>query len=155
MEKDVNGPGVKIPPPLIFILFMLLAYLNSLFAPIELTFAAPITYLGLALLLVGVTLLLYLLYQFKTAKTAVEPWQPTSSIIKTGVYAYSRNPIYLAFCTVPVGLGLYFSDVWLISSVLPSCIGVYYVAIKPEEAYLTRKFGDEYLRYQEKVRRWI
>ncbi|MEC4726444.1 isoprenylcysteine carboxylmethyltransferase family protein [Shewanella sp. D64] len=155
MEKDVNGPGVKIPPPVIFILFMLLAYLNSVFSPIELTFSAPITYLGLALLMVGVTLLLYLLYQFKTAKTAVEPWQPTSSIIKTGVYAYSRNPIYLAFCTVPVGLGLYFSDVWLISSVLPSCIGVYYVAIKPEEAYLTRKFGDEYLRYQEKVRRWI
>ncbi|ACA87730.1 methyltransferase family protein [Shewanella woodyi] len=155
MEKDVNGAGVKIPPPAIFILFMLLAYLNGLFVPIAITFAAPITYLGLGILLAGLFLLLYLVYQFRKAKTAVEPWQPTSSLIKTGIYAYSRNPIYLAFCTFPVGLGLYLSDLWLISSVLPSCIGVYYVAIRAEEAYLTRKFGDEYLRYQQQVRRWI
>jgi len=155
MEKDLKGAGVKIPPPVIFILFMLLAHANELLFPIGITFAPVITYIGLGLVMCGLILLFSLLLQFKRVKTSIEPWQPTSSIIKTGLYKYSRNPIYLALCTIPIGLGLYFSHVWLITSVIPSCIGVYYVAIRPEEAYLTRKFGDEYIRYQQQVRRWF
>ncbi|WP_299787226.1 isoprenylcysteine carboxylmethyltransferase family protein [uncultured Shewanella sp.] len=155
MEKDVRGAGVKIPPPLIYILFMLLAHVNELLLPIGITFAPVITYTGLALVITGLIVLLSLLLQFKRQKTAIEPWQPTSSIIKTGLYKYSRNPVYLALCTIPVGLGLYFSHIWLITSVIPSCVCVYYVAIRPEEAYLRRKFGDEYIRYQKQVRRWF
>ncbi len=155
MEKDVKGAGVKIPPPLIFIVFMLLAHVNELLFPIGIIFAPVITYIGLGLVMTGLILLLSLLLQFKRVKTSIEPWQPTSSIIKTGLYKYSRNPIYLLLCTIPIGLGLYFSHVWLITSVIPSCMGIYYVAIRPEEAYLTGKFGDEYICYQQQVRRWF
>ncbi|MCJ8304221.1 isoprenylcysteine carboxylmethyltransferase family protein, partial [Shewanella sp.] len=91
----------------------------------------------------------------KRVKTNIEPWKPTTKIISTGIYAYSRNPIYLAFCTIPLGLGLFFSHIWLMLSVIPACISVYYLAIRPEEAYLTEKFGDEYLAYRSRVRRWL
>lgn len=153
--NDDKGAGVRVPPPLIFISFMLLAVAIELCLPLNMILPRLIVVLGLGLILAGVATLLYLAIQFRRVKTNIEPWKPTSSIITSGLYAYSRNPIYLAFCTVTIGLGLFFSHIWLLLSALPSCILVYYLAILPEERYLTAKFGDEYREYLQRVRRWI
>ena len=68
----------------------------------------------------------------------------------TGIYGYSRNPIYLAFNFSPIGLGIYYDNLWVIFSSIPSSIIIYLIAIRKEE-----KFGDEYLKYKKKVMRWI
>ncbi|CAM3241941.1 methyltransferase family protein [Shewanella violacea] len=152
---DSRGAGVRIPPPLVFIFFILCALGLDWLCPLDIHFPLALAYSGLAITILGVMALLYLAMLFKRVNTNIEPWKSTSTIITTGIYAYSRNPIYLAFCTIPLGLGLFFSHVWLMLSVFPSCIAVYFLAIRAEEAYLTEKFADEYLAYLSRVRRWL
>lgn len=155
MMDDSRGAGVRIPPPVVFIFFIFCALGLSSIYPIDIHFPVALAYSGVVISISGLLLLLYLATLFKRVKTNIEPWKPTTKIISTGIYAYSRNPIYLAFCTIPLGLGLFFSHIWLMLSVIPACISVYYLAIRPEEAYLTEKFGDEYLAYRSRVRRWL
>lgn len=152
---DEKGAGVRIPPPVVYIFFMLIGVGLDLVLPLNITVPKLVSLLGIGFTVLGIVTLLYLAKQFKRVNTHIEPWKPTSTIMTGGFYAYSRNPIYLIFCTIPIGLGLFFSQVWLLLSVLPSCLSIYYIAIKPEEAYLADKFGDEYLSYKKRVRRWL
>lgn len=92
---------------------------------------------------------------FKRNDTAIDPWKTTSKIITTGPYRYSRNPIYLFACGVPIGLGITFDSYWALFAFIPALIIVYHTAVKKEEKYLETKFGEEYLGYKRKVRRWL
>lgn len=124
MMDDSRGAGVRIPPPVVFILFIFCALGLSSIYPIDIHFPVALAYSGVVISISGLLLLLYLATLFKRVKTNIEPWKPTTKIISTGIYAYSRNPIYLAFCTIPLGLGLFFSHIWLMLSVIPACISV-------------------------------
>jgi len=152
---DKKGPAVKFPPPLIFLGALLFAYAIQLQLPISLGITQITKYPGLAIVATGVFVLLLSLISFLRAKTSIEPWKPTTHIITTGLYAYSRNPIYAAFCLINIGLGLVINSLWVLLSFLPAAILVYYIAIRREEAYLETKFGSQYLRYKLKVRRWL
>ena len=92
---------------------------------------------------------------YKKKETEIEPTKTTSKIITSGLYKYSRNPVYLILCAVPIGIGLIFQTYWAMLSFIPSLIIVYFTAIKKEEKYLEKKFGKEYLDYKKKVRRWL
>ena len=105
--------------------------------------------------MLGIGIVILVAQSFKHAETNIEPWKPTTRIISTGIYAYSRNPVYAGFCLVSIGIGIFFNSFWILISFIPSAILVYYVAIKKEEIYLEKKFGEEYLYYKNKVRRWL
>lgn len=120
-----------------------ISYSNALWWPGVLLFAA-------ALLLALITLL-----QFFRAKTHVEPWQPTTTIIQSGVYRYSRNPIYLAFCLATAACGLLLNSWWTIAAVLPLAYLLQVLVIRKEEAYLEARFGESYLDFKHQVRRWL
>lgn len=157
--SDKKGPAVKFPPPLLFVLCTLLGGFMDYHWHIALAKVGLLNDLlnlvGAALLVLAVVIVLVAFYTFYKAKTHIEPWKPTSNIITTGIFAYSRNPIYIAMSLVPMGLGFIFSSFWILISLLPALVAVYFVAIKKEEAYLEQKFGEEYLQYQQKVRRWL
>jgi protein-S-isoprenylcysteine O-methyltransferase Ste14 len=155
MEKDKKGAAVKFPPPLIFVLGMIIGYAIHFRFPVSLGESEYINILGLFLLTLAIVILCYSLFLFFKAKTHIEPWKPTTSIISTGLFAYSRNPIYAAFCITTIGLGLVFNNMWMLISFIPSAVFVYHIAIKKEEKYLENKFGDEYSKYKQKVRRWL
>jgi protein-S-isoprenylcysteine O-methyltransferase Ste14 len=106
--------------------------------------------LVIALLIVAIAV-----FHFRQAKTHLEPWKPTSSIIQQGVYRYSRNPIYLAYCIATLGVGMILNSWWVIGAILPLVYLLQHFVIALEETYLQQKFGDEYLAYQKTVRRWI
>ena len=125
MNEDKKGPGVTFPPPLVYVLWMVL----------------------------GIFFLIYVSRIFKKSETSIEPWKPTKNIIPTGVYGWSRNPIYLGFNLFPIGMGIFFDILWVLLSFLPAAFSLYHIAIKKEEACLEAKFGDEYLNYKNKVRR--
>lgn len=153
--EDSKGPAVKYPPPLVFLAFLLLGYGFHQLRPLELGIPIWGHLIGSALVTVAMLALLFLLISYLRAKTSIEPWKPTSHIITTGLYAHSRNPIYLAFCVINIGVGCYLNSFWVLLSFLPAALVVYHIAIRKEEAYLEAKFGDEYLRYKHKVRRWL
>ncbi len=154
-EDDKKGPSVKFPPPLIFLFLMIAAYGVHIIHPVDMASLPTLKYTGLLIVVLGFTVIILISRSFKRANTSIEPWKPTTAIISNGVYTYSRNPIYLALCLITIGMGFFLNSLWVLLSVIPAAVLVYYIAIKKEEAYLEKKFGDEYLQYKNKVRRWL
>jgi protein-S-isoprenylcysteine O-methyltransferase Ste14 len=110
---------------------------------------------GYLLVLFGITIAILVATSFRRAGTAIEPWKPTTSIVTTGFYGWSRNPIYAGFCLINIGIGIASNSIWIFVSFIPAAFLLYHVAIAKEEAYLAEKFGEEYLTYKNKVRRWV
>lgn len=154
MSKSDNA-GVKIPPPLCYLFFLIVgiafnsAWINGHMAPLLLTVV------GFLIAAIACVFLLSSAWKHKAAGSNLEPWKPTTAIISDGAYKYSRNPIYVAMAAVYLGLAIA-AESPLAIVLLAACLAVirYYV-IAREEAYLEDKFGNEYLAYKAKVRRWI
>ncbi|MBC8256930.1 MAG: isoprenylcysteine carboxylmethyltransferase family protein [Candidatus Marinimicrobia bacterium] len=155
MANFDKGAGVKFPPPLVHVGWMIIGAVLQKFFPTDMGIPIDHQYWGLGMVMGGFLLLFYIHKIFQKAKTNIKPWKPTSNIITTGIYAYSRNPIYVAFNIFPIGLGIFFDNLWVLGSFLPAAFTIYYIAIKKEETYLETTFGEEYLDYKKKVRRWI
>ena len=80
---------------------------------------------------------------------------PTTTIVETGPYRFTRNPIYLGMMLGLVGLAIAFDSLWLLVTLVPFALVIRYGVVAREEAYLERKFGDVYRRYRARVRRWL
>jgi protein-S-isoprenylcysteine O-methyltransferase Ste14 len=150
-----KGPGVKVPPPLICLFMITAGYWLNFYYPVVISLPEFFFFIGLFLILGAVFFALIAVYQFWRAKTHIEPWKPASSLMLDGVFAYSRNPIYLSFIIVTLGIGLFFSNIWILFSTGPLLIALYLLVVKKEELYLERVFGDQYVDYKKRVRRWL
>ena len=155
IENDKSGASVKFPPPLVFLTFMLTAAGAHHFWPMQLGSLSGFRYIGGVVVILGIFITILARMSFKKAETNIAPWKPTTKIVSTGIFAYSRNPFYVAFCLISIGIGTFFNSIWILFSFIPSALIIYYIAIKKEEAYLEKKFGEEYEHYKNKVRRWF
>ena len=104
---------------------------------------------------IATCLLLASVLTFLRHKTGIEPWKPATALLTKGVFAYSRNPIYLGFCFLVSGIALYLNTVWLLLSLFPSVWLLMRWVISKEERYLEQRFGEHYLCYKQRVRRWL
>jgi protein-S-isoprenylcysteine O-methyltransferase Ste14 len=154
-QDDKRGPGLKFPPPILPLTLVGCAWAVERWLPMPISGDSRLWLPGLALLLLSVAVALLTLYQFLRAKTHVEPWHPTSSIIQSGVFRYSRNPIYLTFCVATLGCGLMLNSWWGIVATVPLACLLQVLVIRKEEVYLESKFGESYLAYKRRVRRWL
>ena len=93
--------------------------------------------------------------EFAHFRQPTDPGHPTTKVIKTGVFAISRNPLYLGGVLVLLGIALALNMLWALVMLLLSMILCYYILIIPEERYLSAKFGDEYKEYVASVHRWL
>ncbi|MEQ8956111.1 MAG: isoprenylcysteine carboxylmethyltransferase family protein [Gammaproteobacteria bacterium] len=152
---DSRGDNVRLPPPLIFLVLLLAGAGLEFLLPTTLGIPRPLAVAGLALVLFGIAVAILVNAEFKRRNTRIEPWKPTTAIVTTGFYRFSRNPIYLGFCLVDVGIGMYSDSIWIVAAAIPTVVLLYFFVIVKEEAYLEQKFGDEYLRYKSQVRRWL
>ena len=154
-DADKKGAGVKFPPPLIFLCAVLAGYAIHYILPLNIGDASETLIAGSVLMVAGIVIVIVAALSFRRVKTHLEPWKPTSTIVTSGIFGVSRNPIYLALCIANIGFGLIFNSWWVLLSFIPAAILVYLIAIRSEERYLERKFGDEYLEYKARVRRWL
>lgn len=154
-KADTKGPAVKFPPPAIFALLIFVGAGLDYIWPVGLGVPDSIEVVGIAITLFGLAVAILVSGTFKRESTAIEPWKPTTKIVTTGFYAWSRNPIYFGFCLFNIGIGISSDSFWIFISFIPGAILVYLIAIAKEEAYLEEKFGAEYIAYKNKVRRWI
>jgi len=157
MEKELNydNPGVKTPTPLIFLGFGLFGIVIHYLKPLTIIGPLWLLYLGVIILISSFFGFGYMVNFYKKNETEIEPTKTTSIIITSGLYRYSRNPVYLISCAGPIGLGFIFMTYWAMFAFIPALIVVYFTAVKKEEKYLEKKFGQEYLDYKKKVRRWL
>lgn len=150
-----DNPGVRIPPPFIVLGWWLVGYFIHTNLPFSIV-SPTVSVFGLFFFwILGMSLLGYCILKFKRAKTHLAPWRETTTIISTGIYAWSRNPIYLGFLLISIGGALGVNSFWTLLSTIPAIVTLQRYVIIREERYLERKFGDAYLNYKQKVRRWI
>ena len=81
--------------------------------------------------------------------------KPTTAIVRSGPYQWSRNPIYLAFSILQLGIACWLNNLWVLVTLGAAWGLMTWVVIPREEHYLERKFGADYLQYKAKVRRWL
>lgn len=146
-----------IPPPLIMLLVGLIMWVLSKMFPALTVIWLQSTVAAAATALLGIVISLAGIVTFKQAHTTIDPKQPaqTSTLISSGVYRYSRNPMYLGVLLVLLGWAIYLGN---LLSILGALIFVAYITrfqIIPEERLLREKFGDEFQFYKNKVRRWL
>lgn len=111
--------------------------------------------IGIALVVTGIWLVVIARREFAHYAQPTDPGHPTSKIVKTGIFARSRNPLYLGGVLVILGIAVMLSLLWTLVTLLLSLILCYYILIIPEERYLTAKFGEEYKEYTAAVPRWF
>lgn len=103
----------------------------------------------------GVTVALFALGLFGRAGQDPHPWKTTPALIETGVYRWTRNPMYLGMALVITAFALVLNSLWFLIGTIAFMLSVYQLAVRPEEHYLTNKFGDDYAAYCARVRRWL
>ena len=145
---------LKIPPFYLLISVLSIVLLSKYFPVIEFD-REKFKMLSLLILLTGISLLSISSSLFTKHKTPIKPFKESTHLITTGIYKYSRNPIYLGMVLILIGVGIYMGAG---SSLFVVLIFIYFIRkdfVIKEEAFLLELFGEEYKNYKEKVRRWF
>lgn len=148
---------LKIPPPLQALLTAGLIWLTAQVLPtVPLSITASMAYLMLAAMLSAVFAIMGLL-AFYHAKTTVHPHCPeqTSTLVTTGIYGVTRNPMYLSLVILLCGFVGFLGAVWALVWVLAFIASLTRFQIKPEERALAKQFPNDFAAYCQRVRRWI
>lgn len=154
-DEGRDNPRVIAPPPFIFAGGLAVGLVLNRLRPTGFLPQGVSRALGWPLVAGGVLLGLSGFREMRRAGTNVDPREPTTAIVDRGPYRFTRNPLYVAMTLVYAGLAARANAlpaVVLLAAVLHV---VHHYVIKREERYLEGKFGDEYLRYKGRVRRWI
>ncbi len=154
-RDNTDNPGVITPPPLIYAGALAAGLLANLLLRLPFLPRRLARTLGPLLIVGGFAFGLLGFREMRRAETNVDPYKPATAVVTGGPYHFTRNPMYVGFTLMYVGISA------LANALLPILLlpavqqlmrrGV----IEREERYLERKFGDEYLRYKGRVRRWI
>lgn len=156
MTSTQDAPQVVIHPPIALALGLIAGFgLNWLFPLPFVPPSLPRAWIGLVLFLLGILLAGWSARTFRKANTQVLTNQPASTIVTTGPYAFSRNPIYVGMFLSLIGIAIGFDTLWIIAVALVLFFVLRFGVIAREEIYLERKFGARYLDYKARVRRWL
>ena len=154
-RETPDNPGVIAPPPLIYAGALAIGLLANRLYPIVFVPRGLSRVLGWPLIVGGPVVGSLGLREMKRADTNVDPREPTTAIVTGGPYRFTRNPLYLS-------MTLIYAGITALANALPAALLLPVVlhimrrgVIEREERYLARKFGDEYLDYKARVRRWI
>jgi len=153
-NRDSSGAAVR--PPIAWALAAAVGLVLDRLHPLPfLPAAVPGGWVGGVVFLAGFALLMWAASMFHRAGTKVRTSQPTATIVTTGPYRYTRNPIYVGMFLGLIGLAIAFDSLWPIVVLVPFCLVIRHGVVAREEAYLERKFGDTYRAYKARVRRWL
>jgi protein-S-isoprenylcysteine O-methyltransferase Ste14 len=158
MATDSDNAGVKIFPPGVYLVAIGIGYAIRHFWPVGIfseSLVHPGYVAGLVVLVAGVLLAVSAIGLFVRSKTSVNPTKPATTLVIRGPYLFTRNPMYLSWVLLMVGLAMMEDSFWLLIMVIPAMYVIRRTAIDREERYLATKFGDEYRAYCARVRRWI
>jgi protein-S-isoprenylcysteine O-methyltransferase Ste14 len=157
MSDETAGAAVRFPPPFVPLIGLLAGVvLNGWVWPLSLGFGGALRYgLGAVLVAAGLGVMAAAMRLFRSSGQDPKPWVQTPEIISTGIYAFTRNPMYLGMGLLQAGIGVALDNAWVVLLVLPVWLTIYLIAIRHEEAYLEREFGTGYTDYKASVRRWL
>lgn len=150
-----DHPGVIAFPPLILAAHVVAGGVAYWLCPLPLLPPLPARSIGVILMVAAGAQALWAARSMKRAGTNVRPSLPTTAIVTAGPYRYTRNPMYLSLCLLYLGISLLIDGVLPVLFLVPLALTLHFGVIMREERYLAAKFGETYLAYQRRVRRWI
>ena len=149
--------GVIAPPPLIALGAIACGALLEWIAPLGVLASMPALarqIIGVPLIIIAVALIAAAITGFARAGTAVQTRAPSTALVTTGVYSFARNPIYVGFFLILVGIAMLAAWDWLVMFALVFAAIIHWGVVQREERYLAAKFGDAYAAYKLRVRRY-
>lgn len=152
---NADTAGVIARPPFILLAHFAAGFALDWFCPAPFL-PAPVQYaLGAALILCAGAFAGSAIIRFLRAGTNVPTNRPTTALVTTGPYRFSRNPIYVGMLLLLAGVGVAVDSVWIVALAVPFALVLRFGVIAREERYLEAKFADAYRAYRARVRRWI
>jgi protein-S-isoprenylcysteine O-methyltransferase Ste14 len=145
----------KILPPTYFLIAIILMVILHLAVPVYQLLTLPWRLLGLIPMVVGIAMPLLADRAFKKHNTTVKPFEASTALVTTGVFAISRNPMYLGLSLILLGIAL------LLGSAAPLAVVVLFPVlldrrfVAAEQRMLQATFGERYQQYRQQVRKWI
>ena len=157
MANEHDHPNIprNVHPPVLALLCIVLAYFLGRLLPLPFAMPAVLRNIGLLLSFVGFLLGIGAFLEFRKARTTLDPHGSSKQIVTSGIYRVSRNPIYLGFLLMVIGLPLTSGLYWGIVLAPLYVMMMDRLVIRHEEAYLEKKFGKTYISYTSRVRRWL
>ncbi len=157
MADGADIAGVAVRPPLLFAGSLAVAAALNWLWPIASPLPGGAVRIVAAALLAGFGLAIagMAIFRFGRAGTPVPTWQPTTALVDRGVYAYSRNPIYVGMIALYAGIAVALANPWAFVLLAPVLAVLRWGVIAREERYLERRFADAYRDYCARVRRWL
>ncbi len=156
-SQGQDSPGIEAwRPAALQLSTVLLGLVIHAFWPVAIPLAAEfggiaiVLFLGLPLLIIALSF-----RECARAKTSLRPDRRANALIRTGPFAYSRNPLYLAAVLLILGIGVWVNSIWIWAVVAPLVLVMNTAVIVREERHLEQRFGREYVDYKKAVRRWL
>lgn len=146
--------GVIAPPPLLYAVPLVVGLLLQHWYPHAILPPGRGTILGIVLLLGGLVGA-PAITAFRRADTSPKPWVPSTALVTSGPYRFTRNPMYLGFTLIYLGMTFWANSAWPLLFLPFVLIAMHYGVILREEAYMADTFGEEYEQYRARVRRWV
>lgn len=143
-----------IRPPFVYLGSIGLGLLVHFFWPVQWLPASVGAPLGAMVILAAAALFISAVRTLRKAATPVPGNRPTTAIVRAGPYRFSRNPIYLAFTLIQIGLAAWVNSLGLLLTLIPA-LALMVLVVTREERYLEARFPSEYLPYRRAVRRWL
>jgi protein-S-isoprenylcysteine O-methyltransferase Ste14 len=155
-DGPTDRPNTIHWPPILYAVALAVAGGLHYLVPIPALIARPLcTMIGVPLMIVGLGIGVAALVRFRADGTPFDPTAAANALATTGIYRFTRNPMYLGAILAFTGLGLWLKTSWLVALMPVLAIALHMLAIQREEAYLERRFGAAYRTYRDRVRRWI
>jgi len=156
MADRTDTAHVIIRPPLAWGLTVLAGLALNWLLPLPfLPTDLPAGWVGAMVFVGALALFVWAIMTMTRAGSNVPTNRPTTTIVETGPYRLSRNPIYLGMVLGLIGLAIASDNLWPLLVLVPFALVIHYGVVVREEAYLDRKFGDVYRGYRSRVRRWL
>ncbi len=149
-----DSPGVTVMPPAVVLLMMTAGLVLDWIAPAGFGFKI-FGMIGFLMFCAGASAVAWSVMLFKKAGTNLPPSQPALAFVTDGPYKFSRNPIYTGGAIAFAGVALLSDAPAMLLLSVPLVYIIYKYVVLPEEAYLERKFGQDYGDYKNRVRRWF
>jgi protein-S-isoprenylcysteine O-methyltransferase Ste14 len=155
MAEPADNPGVVARPPLLYGGALVVALALDWLRPMPILDHTIALGVGLVLIALGLGLAIPARRALQGADTNLDPMRPTTAIVTSGPYRFSRNPLYVALTLLFVGLTFVVNTWWGIVVLVPLVIVMHYGVVRREERYLEQKFGEPYRQYRSRVRRYL
>jgi len=154
-HEDRHGPGVRLHPPLIFGISILCGIVLYKLHPLPMPYGLHDTLYGGIVITIAFAIALWAILEFYREGTDVRPDRPDSTLLTDGPYRFSRNPLYISLALVQVTAAIWLNNLWILLLTPLSVVIISRYAIRREEHYLAKLFGQKYHDYKKRVRRWL